>query len=122
MTQWEASDKFEKWLNAFDLGLGKKIMVVGQNYGFDKQFIQAWLGEEYYNSAFHHLVRDLLPASLYLNDVATFSGIDPPFPHHNLSRLAARLGVKMERGHNALEDCIATAECYRNMCLKPVFM
>lgn len=117
-----AIDLFEKWVNdKLDLGVNKygtpkKIMPLGQNYQFDKGFISRWLGDELYREYFHYHYRDTMIAANFLNDRAAFQAEKVPFSKTNLTWLAKELKVSYDRAHDALQDCLATAEVYRRLC------
>lgn len=96
-------------------GNPNKIMPLGQNYQFDKAFIQAWLGVELYNELFDYHYRDTMCSALYLNDRAGMRAEKVPFPKVNLQYLATTLGIKSERAHDALSDCLVTAEVYKKL-------
>lgn len=119
----KAKDLLEEWIKKLKLplskfGTPKRIMPLGQNYAFDMGFIKAWLGYDMYDEYFHPYYRDTMIASLYCNDKAGMHGENAPYPKHNLSYLCNRLNVEYENKHDALNDCVATAELYRRMCQK----
>jgi DNA polymerase III epsilon subunit-like protein len=116
----KAKDLLEEWIEKLGLpytkyGNRKKIIPLGQNYAFDRSFIMEWLGPERYNEYFHIWCRDTMIAANYLNDRAAMHGEKTPYPKVNLSYLASTLKVPMERAHDALSDCVATAEIYRRL-------
>lgn len=111
------------WLEKLDLahnkyGERKKIIPLGQNYSFDKGFITAWLGIETYNDLFHWEIRDTKRIANYLNDHAAFHGEQPPFSKTSLNWLANKLHVEVDQAHDALSDCVTTAEVYRKLCMR----
>lgn len=116
----KAIDMLVDWIDKLGLpytkyGNRKKIMPLGQNYQFDKGFIQAWLGCEQYNELFHYHYRDTMITAQYLNDRAAFRVEPIPFPKSSLGSLASKLGVQIDNAHDALQDCLATAEVYRKL-------
>ena len=116
----KAVDLLETWVSRLGLpstkyGKRKKIIPLGQNYGFDKSFILEWLGQETYNDIFYYDHRDLKRAVAYLNDRAGMHAEKPPFPQSSLSQICKRLNVRLDNAHDALADCQATAECYRQL-------
>jgi len=119
----KAKDMLEEWIQKLKLpstkyGKPKKILPLGQNYAFDKGFMTAWLGVEMYDEFFHYSHRDTKIVADYLNDRASMHAEKPPFPNTKLSQLAAKLNAPYERAHDALSDCVATAEVYRKMLLQ----
>jgi DNA polymerase III epsilon subunit-like protein len=107
---------FIKWFNELQIPPGAKIMPLAHNWPFDSQFIEDWLGKEAYESIFHPHYRDLLPIASYLNDAATWNRTSPKFSQGlKLSKICHALGIENIQAHDALGDCMATAECYREL-------
>ena len=124
--QLAAIDLLKEWVERLKLpvtkfGTPKKIEPLGQNYGFDKSFIQQWLTVDVYNELFDYHHRDTMSTALFLNDHASFHAEKVPFSKVNLKWLGNKLGVRNDDAHDALADCVATAECYRIMCSSGVF-
>lgn len=118
--QEKAKDLLEEWIEKLGLpctkyGTPKRIMPLGQNYAFDRSFLERWLGQKMYNYYFQTEQRDTLTVASFLNDVADAHAEKVPFPKRNLRYLCNLLNVDLENQHDALADCIATAECYRKM-------
>lgn len=121
MDKFKALDLFDDWFHKLEIKMNKygnpnKIMPLGQNYGFDKSFIQAWMGVETYNNYFDYHYRDTMHAALYLNDRAGAHAEKVPFPKVNLQYLATTLKIESDRAHDALEDCLTTAKVYKQLC------
>lgn len=110
-----ASEKFERWFNRLGLGLNKKIVPLGHNFAFDAEFLKDWLGEDSYNTYFGYRVRDTSAASLFLNDRASFAAEPCPYPKMGLGECARRMGIDNKNAHDAMQDCLMTAELYRRM-------
>ena len=114
----------ETWLDKLGLPLNKggvnrcKILPLGQNYGFDRSFLQAWMGPTYYDEWFHYHYKDTMITAEYLNDRAAMHGEQIPFPKTNLQYLASQLGIESRNAHDSMSDCITTAAVYRKMCLR----
>jgi DNA polymerase III epsilon subunit-like protein len=115
---WKAAEMFEEWFNGLGLAERKKIAPLGQCYVFDRGFLIEWLGHLTYEYCFDYHIRDTASCALFMNDKSSFK-IDsqPPFPKINLQYLASQLGVKTERLHDAMQDCLTTAAVYRAMLL-----
>jgi len=116
----KARDLLDDWIGKLGLpytkyGTRKKIIPLGQNYSFDEAFMKSWLGVLTYNDYFHYEQRDTKRAAAYLNDRAGMHAETPPFSKTSLQWLCQRLDVENPRAHDALEDCVATAEVYRKM-------
>lgn len=116
----KAKDMLREWIEKLGLpvttyGTPKRIIPLGQNYGFDKGFLMHWLGIDMYDEFFHYHYRDTMIAAGYLNDRAAMHGNPVPFSKINLQYLCSTLKIPRERSHDALEDCVATAQVYRRM-------
>lgn len=118
--RFKAIDLFEVWYKKLGLpttrgGYPKRIMPLGQNYAFDKAFMMKWLGFATYEEYFFYHYRDTMIAALYLNDHAAVHGEEVPFKKVNLSWLAKQTKTPLDRAHDALHDCLATAGVYRQL-------
>lgn len=111
-----AADIFYSWFEELGLAPGKRLMPLAQNWAFDYGFIRHWLGDATMSAVFDGRYRDLMCCTLFENDQASFQVADYPFAKNNLSYVCNCLGVTLNRAHDALEDAVATAECYRRMC------
>jgi DNA polymerase III epsilon subunit-like protein len=112
---WRAADLLEEWIAKLDLDRGKKISPLAQNWAFDKGFITDWLGGPTFDSLISYKGRDTMTTSLYLNDRADHHVEPVPFAKNGLKYLCSTLKVENTRSHDALQDCISTAEVYRRM-------
>ena len=119
--QEKAKDLLREWFDKLGLPytksgqFQKRIIPLGQNYAFDRSFIQRWLGIEMYNELFDYHYADTMNTATYLNDRAAMHGEPVPFSKINLSFLANKLDVEIDRAHDALSDTVATAEVYRRL-------
>ena len=93
-----------------------RIIPLGHNYSFDKEFLRQWLGVMTYDQIFHFLERDTMRVALYMNDRAAVKGQAVPFGQVNLERVARALNIGYDGLHNSLIDCKITADIYREMC------
>lgn len=118
----KAVDLLRAWIEKLKIKNNKyaganKIIPLGQNYQFDKGFIQAWLGVEQYNELFDYHYRDTMCAALFMNDRAGMRAEKVPYPKVNLQYLATTLGIQTPgQAHDALADCLKTAEVYKRLC------
>lgn len=113
---WTCVERFGEWFQRLRLPPNKKIVPLGANYNFDLLMLHDLFGgplsyEEYFRSDF----RDVQKTALYLNDVADFMSERIPFPKVKLSYLCSCLGVTNADAHDAMGDCLATAEIYRKL-------
>ena len=113
--QTKCQDMLLEWVEKLQLPFQKRIMPLGHNYGFDKSFIQEWLGPKTYDLVFDYHYRDSMTLALGLNDWFAFRGAPCPFPFVNLSGVCRVLGVSQEQKHDAYFDAMASAQAYRAM-------
>jgi len=122
--QEKAKDMLREWYDKLELpftksgNYQKRIIPLGQNFAFDKAFILHWLGVEMYNEFFEYHYADTMNTAHYLNDRAAMHGEKVPFSKINLKYLASTLKIPHEFGHDALQDCLVTAEVYRTLLLR----
>lgn len=116
---WTAADMLDTWFESLNLPIWKRISPLAHNWPFDRSFILDWLGEESFNQFFWGHYRDTLPATLFLNDVASFKAEPIVHPKLALGQIASRMGIVNAKAHDALQDCIVTAEVYRRLILEP---
>lgn len=110
-----AADLFDEWFQKLRLSPGKRIVPLAHNWPFDRGFMIDWLGEENFKQFFDARYRDTMVAACFLNDRADLT-IEPcPYPKVNLEYLASQLKVTHDRAHDALGDCLTTAEVYKRM-------
>lgn len=117
----KAIDMFEHWVGKLELavtpgGYTKRIIPLAHGWPFDKPFIQDWLGYGTFDLLFDSRFRDTMCVSLFMNDLAGMHAEKVPYSKNTLGWLCNQLNVEHEYAHNALQDCIATAECYKRMC------
>lgn len=117
---WDVADLFDEWFQRLELPTYKKICPLAQNWPFDKSFIKEWLGDETFEQLFSPHYRDTMTAALFENDVAGFRHEKVPYSKVNLAYLGSTLKVKNEKHHDALQDCITTAEIYRRQLLNRI--
>ncbi len=112
---WSCADLFDEWFQKLKLPFGKKIVPLAQNWPFDRAFIQEWLGIETFDQFFSPHYRDTMAAAIFLTDIADLKQEPQFFMKFNLGTLCARLGVTNQCAHDALQDCLATAEVYHRL-------
>jgi len=116
----KAKDLLDNWVNKLKLpytpsGERKRILPLAQNWVFDSAFIKRWLGPNTFSGIFDGRYRDTQTVSLYLNDRAAVHGEKVPFSKNNLNWLCSKLNVENHKAHDAMSDCLATAEVYRRL-------
>jgi DNA polymerase III epsilon subunit-like protein len=119
--QDKARDMFERWVERLELGqtkwgTPKRVIPLAHNWAFDKPFLQDWLGATLFNELIDSRFRDTMTVSLFLNDNASFQAEKVPYSKNTLTWLASKLGVQHDHAHNALQDCLVTAEVYKRLC------
>jgi len=121
INQDKAKDMFDRWVKTLDLGITpsgypKRIIPLAHGWAFDKPFLQDWLGYGAFDEMIDSRFRDTMCVSLFLNDHAAFHAEKVPYSKNTLGWLCKQLGVENIKAHNALQDCMATAECYNRLC------
>lgn len=109
------SDLFEEWFQKLKMPLNGKICPIACNWPFDRSFLIELLGWESFNDFFHPHYRDVMGAGIVFMDQKEFRGEPVPFRRFNLQELCYQTGVTNLKAHDALQDCIATAEIYRRI-------
>jgi DNA polymerase III epsilon subunit-like protein len=117
---WTAADMFDEWFVKLGLPMRKSICPLASNWPFDRSFIVDWLGHETFNQLFSPWYRDTMVCALHHNDIADHRGNRIEYPKVGLGTLCGRLKVKNQKAHDALQDCIATAEVYRRLISQSV--
>lgn len=117
LDRYFAADLFNEWFERLKLPLGKRISVLAQNWVYDRGFILNWLGPAAVDRYFDARYRDTMSAALFCNDRADFTADQIQYPKVNLRYLAKTLRVENPNPHDALNDCVVTAEVYRRMVL-----
>ncbi len=119
-SQDKAIDIFLNWREKLKLPLNKsgyntcKIIPLGHNYaGFDKFFLQQWLGVVQYNEIFDYHVRDTCLAVNFINDRAGYRNEPIPYAQARLVSVADHLCVERGNSHRALDDALVTAKIYK---------
>lgn len=112
---WKAADMLDEWFERLKLPVNKRIVPLGHNWIFDCDFIKEWMGDLSFQHVFDFHYRDSMTAALYLNDRADHHNEKYPFPKVSLQYCCSQLEVKNINAHDALADCVATAEVYRRM-------
>jgi DNA polymerase III epsilon subunit-like protein len=114
-----AKDLLNDWFYKLPLDMSsinhKRLRPIGHNYKFDYSFLVSWLGSQNYDMLFHYHHRDTMSIVEFINDMYAMKGENVPFSKRSLTDVCRVLDVKRERAHNSLDDCYATAECYRKL-------
>ena len=114
-TQERVMDLLVEWFSKLPLGHGRRLTPIAHNWGFERSFLVPWLGPELFDSIFTPWPRDTMIFASMLNDRASMIGQEPPFQYVSLPYICKLLGVSLENAHDALGDCIATAQVYAGM-------
>ena len=114
-SQDRAVDLLCEWFNKLDLPVNRVVIPLAHNWPFESAFIKGWLGVELVDQMFHSHARDSMLLAGSLNDKAFFIGEEIPFPRLGLVPLCKQFGIPYENAHDALADCMAAAELYRQL-------
>jgi len=115
---WAAADMFDEWIQKLNLPIRKGICPLASNWPFDRSFIIDWLGRESFEQFFSPWYRDTMVSATFQNDIADHRGNRIEYPKVGLAPLGGRLKVKNAKAHDALQDCITTAEVYRRLIME----
>lgn len=112
-----AVDRLQEWFEKLRLAPNKRIVPLGANYAnHDKPFIVDWVGGYLnYNALFRNDDRDVQRAANFINDACDWHSVKIPFPKTKVSYLCSLLSVENMAAHDAMSDCLATAEIYRKL-------
>jgi DNA polymerase III epsilon subunit-like protein len=110
-----AADLFDEWFQRLELDINRKIIPLAHNWPFDRAFIQQWLGPMTFNDIFHPHYRDTMAAASFIRDLADHKCENTPWSKLTLEALCTYFRITNLKAHDALQDCLATAEIYRRM-------
>lgn len=118
--QEKAKDMFDHWVTKLKLpvtpyGQRKRIIPLAHGWQFDSAFIKRWLGYEKFGEVFDSRYVDTMVVGAFMNDRAGMRAEKVPFSKLNLAWLSKELKLDREPTHDALQDCLATAEVYRRL-------
>lgn len=111
----KVADLLVEWFEGLKLPMGKKIIPLAQNWPFDRSFLIEWLGQKTFEMIFDYEYRDTKVAAVYLNDRAIRHADPVPFARVGLAYISSQLSITNPAPHDAMGDCITTAEAYRLM-------
>lgn len=115
LEQSKVADMLLDWFERLRLKPKRRIIPLGHNLQFDMAFIKEWLGQESFDLIFDPRWRDTMGVSLFWNDVDGFKNDRCTFKDAKLGSLCTSLKVENKGPHRALDDAMATAECYGRM-------
>lgn len=115
---FSCADLLDEWFDRLKLPFNKRIIPLAQNWPFDRSFLIEWLGISSFEHIFHPVYRDTMVATAFDSDLSDFRAEKILFTQHNLSFISTRLGVQNQKPHDALQDAVTTAECYRRLLLR----
>ena len=110
-----AADLFEQWIENLKLPPNKRISPLAHNWPFDRSFIIEWLQPTAFSTYIDGRFRDSMTLAIGINDIYDFATEPTPFPKVNLAYLASQLKIPHNGAHNALADCITTAQVYKKL-------
>lgn len=111
---WKVSELFEEWWQGLKLPFRKTIIPIAHNWPFEHGFLHDWLGGTAMQDFFFGF-RDTMALANSMNDMADMRNEAYPFPKVSLDYMCSHLKVENYKPHDALADCIATAEVYRKL-------
>ena len=114
---YDAADLLNDWFEKLHLAERKRVSPLGHNWPFDRSFLIKWLGPQNYEYIFDGRYRDTQAVALFLNDRAWMNVEQYPYPKVTLRYISTQLRIDSakDKFHDAMYDCIITAEIYRRM-------
>lgn len=104
-----------EWYQELMLPPGKKLIPLIHNASFDSPRIESWLGYDLAHDIFGYPIRDTSALLAGIIDKAAFKGMEIPYNGRvSLPVICKILGIEYD-AHDALSDCVATAELYRKL-------
>jgi len=114
-SQEQVANHFEEWFISLNLPFEKKLAPLAHNWAFERGFLTQWLGIDGFDSIFHFHPRDTMLAGQLINDIYTWQGQNLPFHNISLTGMCSRFEIPLDNAHDALADCIGTAELYKSL-------
>ncbi|MEA1999830.1 MAG: 3'-5' exonuclease [Euryarchaeota archaeon] len=113
--KYRAADLFEDWVEKLKLPINKRISPLAHNWPFDRAFIWDWLQPTGFGTYIDGRFRDSMSLAISINDIYERMAEPVPFPKVNLSYLCSMLKIPHEGAHTAINDCVVTAEAYKEL-------
>lgn len=114
MDPWKVSELFDEWWQGLKLPFRKTIIPIAHNWPFESGFLHDWLGAAAMQDFFFQF-RDTMALANSINDMADMRNEAYPFPKTGLGYMCSQLKIENHKPHDALADCMATAELYRRL-------
>jgi len=108
-------DWLVEWFEGLRLPFKRCLVPLAHNWAFESSFLKAWLGVAMVDQVFHSHARDSMLYAIALNDRAICAGDKAPFDRVSLGSICKKLNIVNTNPHDALADCLAGAEVYRNL-------
>lgn len=110
LTPTKAGDLFVEWFEKLKLPPKGRLIPIAHNWPFDREFIKDWIGDKTFEYIFAHSYIDTFPLCKFIEGTKLSRGEKSPFGiSMRLGDLSRDMGYSPERSHNALDDCITTA-------------
>ena len=110
---YECLDMLVAWFDRLSLGPNKRLFPLAQNWPFDRSFIIEWAGIKTFELMFSPRYRDTMVCAALQSDRQGYMNQKITLAQYNLSYLAHHAQHVNLKPHDALQDCVATAEVYR---------
>lgn len=112
LTASQAKMYFELWYKKIQM----PIMPLVYDWGSRKEFVLNWLGNGTYNQYFDYKVRDVLAASLFINDRADLEIRQVPYAKNDLRFLCSRFSLE-GCNKDSLDEARMVMQFYRQALL-----
>lgn len=111
----EVAEALLNWYRSMNLPVGKRLIPLTHNSPFDIPYMQQWLGHDLFYEIFSRRGRDTMYLAGGIQDAYAYKGLELPFNELGLKDLCKQFGINIDDHHDALADCIATAQLYREL-------
>lgn len=115
VSQDRGAELFSEWFDRLNLPLGKRLIPLAHNWGFERGFLTHWLGLDGVGYFWQSHPRDTMALCATVNDLYAWHGRNPPFNLLSLTALCNRFDIQLDKAHDALADCLATAKLYAEL-------
>lgn len=115
-----APDLIRLWAERLPKQKNKKLVPIAYDWTFMNPFLKELIGADTYEAVFHEQPRDILAATAYINDCCDVNAEPIPYPRAGIQSICNRLNIEIDKPHDALNLCRATAAVYKAL-LKQMF-
>jgi len=109
------TDRFVEWFDRVIPREGKKLMVLAYDWPLIRSFLIDWMTFPTFDYCFDYRYRDVISASVYLNDRAWWHDELYPFPKHHLTYMTNICKIPYKTTDDICLEAIAIGKLYKRM-------